>query len=135
MFKVVYVSVCLLFCVSENALTNFTQNLSGELGRTTGIFLYSLVWNIQASQARCKKIRRFLHVLQELAYIYWEPSIALKQGFLNKSKPIQLRTFKLSYKNIPVILQSSQIRIWGKSVKSFLNCNRTYEQTNRDFIT
>ena len=132
------VSVCLFFCVSENPLTNLPQILSGELGRTTGIFLYSLVWNIQGSQARCKKNQALSACFTRISlYLLsaWEPDFVWKQSFLNKSQHNQLRTFKLSYKNIPVISQSSQIKIWGKSVTRFLSCDRTYKQTNRDYIT
>ena len=39
----------------------------------------------------------------------WTPSFALKQSFLHKSLTIQLRTFKPSNKNIPVVLSSSPI--------------------------
>ena len=35
-------------------------------------------------------------------------------------------------KNIPVVLQSSPIKIWGKSVKGFLTYDETYKETNSD---
>ena len=37
------------------------------------------------------------------------------------------------FKNIPVVLPSTLIKIWGKSVKRFLSYDRTYKQTNRDY--
>ena len=63
----------------------------------------------------------------EFIYRYsWVPSFALKQSFLNKSQPIQLRTSNLATHN-PVVLQSSQIKICSKSVKGFLSYDRTYK--------
>ena len=34
-------------------------------------------------------------------------------------------------KNISVALSSSQIKIWGKSVKGFMSYDRTHKQTNK----
>ena len=43
----------------------------------------------------------------------------MKQSFLNKSQIIQLRTFN-PIKNIPGVLQTSPIKIWGKSFMGLL---------------
>ena len=48
-----------------------------------------------------------------------------------KNQPNQLRLFKPGHKNISVVLVSSQIQIWGKSVDGFMSYDRKSKQTDR----
>jgi len=43
--------------------------------------------------------------------------------------PIKLESQNQA-KNIPVVLSSSPIKIWGKTVKVFMTYDWTYKQTN-----
>ena len=56
---------------------------------------------------------------------------------MKKSFFIRLNFFNLELltqdKNIPVVLQSSTIKILGLSIKGFLSYDQTYKQTNKDY--
>jgi len=107
----------------------------GELILLMSIHLL-LQFFIQPSH--CRYIRYYINM--DVYILAWEPSIvqdtqsysrrlpALGRKlrfyfFLCKSRPTQLRILK------QVVLSSSPIKIWGKSVKWLLSYDRTYKQT------
>ena len=47
-----------------------------------------------------------------------------------KVNPFNLE-FLIQDKNLPIVIPSSQIKIWGKSVKGFMSYDRTKKQTDK----
>jgi len=63
-------------------------------------------------------------------------SILSRSSFWNINKICTtFFNFKNQDKNIPMVLPSSPIKIWGESVKGIISYDRTYKQTNRDHYT
>ena len=58
---------------------------------------------------------------------------AWELNFLFKSQPILNLKSQNQTKNIPVVLPSYPIKIWGKSILEFLSYDLTNQQTNRDY--
>ena len=65
-----------------------------------------------------------------LFILAWDSSFAYQK----KSQPTQLRILNPA-QTILFFLQSSPIKVWGKSVQRFISYDWTSEQTNRDFFT
>ena len=80
----------------------------------------------------------------------WEPSVAqvnhsysrrlpalgrfkrVTNFFAIKVDPLNLDS-QSQANNIPLVVPSSPIKIWGKSVLRFIRYDRAYKQTNRDY--
>ena len=63
---------------------------------------------------------------------FWNFKLFLNPLNFEKKKFKEINLEFLNHaKNIPVILRSSPIKIWGKLVKGFITYDRTYKPTDR----
>ena len=76
----------------------------------------------------------YFNLIYDQAQVYGRSNYQLNAFsgiFRYKNQPNQLRLFKPGHKNISVVLVSSQIQIWGKSVDGFMSYDRKSKQTDR----
>ena len=94
-------------------------------------------WNLVSEASGCKGCRAprakkmWVVLVWKLVILAWILCYVEIFLFFNNIQGVPRNMTQHQAKNIPVVLWSSPIKFRGKSVKRFMNCDRTWKQTNR----